>query len=413
LKGEVLHEDGWPVSKATVFIYTAGPKQGTAMLCPSCYADCTKKAATDSAGRFTIESLDPKLVFRLLVVAAGHESTFISKVDPTNGVSKVTLKQRSAEALTAATRIAGVVMNEEGEPVAGAVISTQGVQVGELTHWGGTDPYADPVAVADTEGFFLLPCKPAVKQVHAMAEAPGVAKRWVTLTPGKDHIVRMVDGVTVTGRVLRDGKPLKDVVLGLTTVERQCGMFLHEFEAATDKDGRFIIANVTPANEYHYYAKMESLGSQGALRTSVVRSGPNGKTVDLGDLQTGPAHTLKGRVVLSDGQKIPADTRLFLGREKAWDHSEVSLDPEGRFEFAGLPAEPISLAVRVKGYKVSKRNPSLDWLNGGIVGTVDRDIQDFTILLEPGEWSPNREDQDRPPGIDSQPSQKPLQGAKL
>ena len=67
----------------------------------------------------------------------------------------------------------------------------------------------------------------------------------------------------------------------------------------------------------------------------------------------------------------------------------------------------------MKSYKFSKRNPSLDWLNGGIVGTVDRDIEDFVVLLEPGEWSLNREEQDRPAGVDAQPYQKPLHGAKL
>src|SRR4030095_8535752 len=187
LQGQVLHDDGSPVAKATVFIYTAGPKIGTATLCPSCYADCTKKAATDQTGRFTIESLDPKLLFRLLVVAAGHESTFAPKIDPTNGLAKITLKLRSPEEVASSNRISGVVLNERGDPVAGAVIETQGVKVGQVTHWGGTDPYADPVAVADADGLFLLPCRPGVATVHAMAEAQGVAKRRGSLNPGQDH----------------------------------------------------------------------------------------------------------------------------------------------------------------------------------------------------------------------------------
>src|SRR6266481_7491221 len=82
LIGRVTHEDGSPVAKATVFIYTAGPKKGTASVCPSCYADCRKKAQTDAEGKFRIESLDPTLLFRLLVVAGGHESQFVPKVDP-------------------------------------------------------------------------------------------------------------------------------------------------------------------------------------------------------------------------------------------------------------------------------------------------------------------------------------------
>jgi hypothetical protein len=72
------------------------------------------------------------------------------------------------------------------------------------------------------------------------------------------------------------------------------------------------------------------------------------------------------------------------------------------------------LSLRIKGYKFSKRNPSLDWLNGGIVGRMDKDISDFTLLLEPGEWRFNgAEEEDLPPNADRQSSSKPLRSAKL
>src|SRR5690348_5167557 len=69
LTGVVKDSDGQPLPQASVFIYTAGPKIGTGILCPSCYADCRKRATTDAEGRFKIESLDPNLLFRILVVA--------------------------------------------------------------------------------------------------------------------------------------------------------------------------------------------------------------------------------------------------------------------------------------------------------------------------------------------------------
>src|SRR5437773_12567917 len=90
LVGRVTQEDGSPVIKATVFIYTAGPKQGTASVCPSCYPDCRKKAQTGTDGKFRIEALDPKLLFRLLVVAGGHQSKFVPKVDPSKGEQDIT-----------------------------------------------------------------------------------------------------------------------------------------------------------------------------------------------------------------------------------------------------------------------------------------------------------------------------------
>jgi hypothetical protein len=107
-----------------------------------------------------------------------------------------------------------------------------------------------------------------------------------------------------------------------------------------------------------------------------------------------------------------ANTRLFLGREGAWDHTEALLDAEGRFEFTDVPAESVGLSVRIKGYKFSKRNPSLDWLNGGLVGRVTGDLTDLTFLLEPGEWRYNGEEGEAPGG-QSQPRDQPLRGAKL
>lgn len=393
-----------------MFIYTAGPKKGNGILCPSCYADCSKRATTDNSGNFTIPSVDSNLTFRLLIVASGHESTFASKVDPAAGPVEVTLQKRTAEMLSSPHRITGIVMNEAGDPVPGAVISTEGIERGSGTQWGGTDAFADPIAVSDLDGIFFLLCKPDVRTVHSLVQAPGVAKRWVALNAGNDHVISMVEGVNITGKLARHGQPVAGVVVGLSTVDRTCGSFLHEFEATTDKEGQFLLTNVTPDNEYCYYTKMESMPAQTALPAGTVRAGKSGTTVALGKLMLQPGHRIQGRVVLSDGKRIPSQTRLLLARERAWDHTETTLDSEGRFDLTGVPGEPVGLSVRVKGYKLSKKNPSLDWLNGGIVGTVDRDIADFTILLEPGEWRFRQDDDDQPSGRESQPYDKPLRG---
>src|SRR6266536_754660 len=211
LTGRVLSEDGSPVPKATVFIYTAGPKVGSSSLCPSCYVDCGKRARSDAEGRFKIESLDPKLLFRLLVVAGGHEANFVSKVDPVAGSVDVTMTRLDPQALKSKSRIAGIVLGPQGEPVVGATIGIEGVGHGDSTRWGGTEADVDPIAVTDDQGRFLLRCQEGISAVHGIAEARGVAKRWVKLTPGRDHLVRMEEGVTITGRIVRDGQSLKDV----------------------------------------------------------------------------------------------------------------------------------------------------------------------------------------------------------
>ena len=53
-------------------------------------------------------------------------------------------------------------------------------------------------------------------------------------------------------------------------------------------------------------------------------------------------------------------------------------------------------------------------IEAAVVGIVDRDISDLTLVLDPGEWQYNgREEEDRPPGVESQPRDQPLRAAKL
>lgn len=75
-----------------------------------------------------------------------------------------------------------------------------------------------------------------------------------------------------------------------------------------------------------------------------------------------------------------------------------------------MPAESVSLSARLKGYKYSHRNPSLDWLNDQIVGKVSGDITNLTLIMEPGEFCYSSNHDDMPEGVDIQPHDKPLRG---
>lgn len=413
LTGRVAETNGSPVAKATVFIYTAGPKQGTSSLCPYCYADCQKKAQTDEDGHFKIESLDPALIFQLLIIANGHESKIVSKVDPAKSEQKIVLKPLTDEELKSDLRIKGMVIGEDGKPVPEAVISPEGVGMGQGSQWGGTDPFVEPLAVANEQGEFVLFCKSnVVDMIFATADGRGVAKQWVSLKPGGDYLIRMREGVTVTGQITRNGQPLKGVSVAVTTTDRASGNFFNVNDVATDSNGHFQILNVPPNREFVFFTKMDSLHGDGALPNKIFNTGDSGAVQDLGELAVQPAFKVTGRIVLSDGKPIPAGTKLLLGREKAWDTAQVTLATDGAFEFNGVPAESVGLSVRIKGYKLSKSNPSLDWLNGRILGRVTGDMNNLDFLMEPGAWQFNQEG-DRPDGADAYPVDKPLTGVKL
>ena len=85
LTGSVRDNAGKPVAGATVRVWTASVKNGYSTYCPSCYADCGKRAVTDSEGAFTVNNLSRDLRFQLLIVREGFAPTFVGKVDPVEG----------------------------------------------------------------------------------------------------------------------------------------------------------------------------------------------------------------------------------------------------------------------------------------------------------------------------------------
>ncbi len=248
--------------------------------------------------------------------------------------------------------------------------------------------------------------------IYATAEGRGVAPQWVTLKPGGDYLLKLPDGVTLTGQVLRDGQPLKGISIAATTKDRTCGVYFNCDPTATDSNGRFLLLNVAPNREFVVYATMKSLSSNGDLPDKIITTGEFGSVQDLGSLVVQPAFTVAGQIALSDGKPVPPDTRLCAGRQEAMDSAETKLDAQGKFEFKGVPTGSVALSVRIQGYHLSKRNPSLDWLNGEILGRVSGDVHDLTILMEPGTIDWNRDD-DRPGGDDDYPINKPLRSIKL
>src|SRR6266487_160691 len=217
LTGVIKDHEGKPLGEASVFIYTAGPEEGVGILCPSCYADCRKRTRADSEGRFKIESLDPTLLFRVLVVANGHRPEFVSKVDPALKPLEVTLKPGRAE-VSPSQQVKGRVLDPEGKPVAGAVVSIRGVSRGQSTRFGGNEDI-DQVAVTDDDGGFFLANLPPNRdyfvcaKMSSLADKGAVAARRVRLNDDGSVLdvgdVSLSRGFKLEGQIrLTDGKPL-------------------------------------------------------------------------------------------------------------------------------------------------------------------------------------------------------------
>lgn len=410
LSGTVFDTNKAAIPGATVFVYSAGPRVGTTSFCPTCYPDCRKNDVTDEKGAFRIKDLNPDLVFRLLVVNKNFRPVFVPKIDPVNGPVEIRIEPRKEEVQPHKT-LRGRIVDTAGKPIDRAVVEFD-FFMGEEANCGGNCEGVDLVSVTDPEGRFFIGSTKKFDWMGIRVEAPGYARRkFFQLSSEKDHELTLTDGATVTGRLTKEGKPVKGVGVGLVSVDRSDN-FTGNFDTHTNEDGRFVFLNVPPYQMYYVYSLMDSGKSDNLVAPlRRVRVTGDGTTRDVGDMPLTQGVRLSGRVVLSDGKPVPPNTQLFVGRDGAWDSRNVVLDANGGFDLKGVPIESISVGVTVRGYRFSGKNKSLDRLNGGtIVGRVESDTY-VELLLEPGGFE--RPDfRDRPPGIDLAPKDKPLVGAE-
>lgn len=401
-----------PVSNAWVFVYSAGPREGVGVLCPTCYPDCVKRTRTDVEGKFVIEPVDPNLMFRLLVLAKGYRPDFIRDVDPLFGGAQLSLKPLKMTNMPIENRVTAKLIDPEGKPVVGARIDVDGARQQPYSYFGNTSGRVDPMAVTDENGEFFLDCTNGVEAITVAIAGRSVAKRRMWLDTGKAHLIRMTEGVAVTGRLLNAGKPVAGASISMNTEDRSSEVFMRGFDVATDSEGRFSLPNIPPNNRFVLYTKMKEMQDLGvALAPQKIATGIDGSTVNLGELKVNPAHALRGRIVMADGDPIPNRIRIYLGLEDAWDNQDIRADDDGHFEFRGVPSGSVSLSARVTGYRISAKNPSKDWLNEGrIVGRLSENLDDFIIHLEKGQRFDRSEG---PQDSERQPRDKPLRGATL
>jgi peroxiredoxin/uncharacterized GH25 family protein len=407
LTGVVRDSFGKPLAGATVFIYTAAPKKGPGLICPSCYADCRKRASTDSEGHFKIESLDTNLLFRVLIASKGCRPKFIGKVDPSVIPMDVAL-EAPLSAVDFSQQLKGRVVNQDGKPIPGAVVKIRGVKRGESTRFGGNED-VDPLAVTDDDGLFVLngavKFDGAVLEVEARAFANRVLQDMAT--GGTVNELKLTEGASLTGRLVWDGQPIAGVTMGISGAERNAEYYVGDFSVATDKEGRFGFVNLPPNCNFLLYAKMSSLHAKGAVATQNVRTPVDGAAVDVGDVKAHAGFKLNGQVRLSDGKPVPPKTTIYLSRSEAADQAEAKPDKSGHFGFGGVPSEPIHLSVRLPGYQLSPRNKSMDWLNPyWLAGTLKSDKENLVVELDPGN------SRLRPDGNYPDLSAEPLQGVE-
>jgi Carboxypeptidase regulatory-like domain len=320
-------------------------------------------------------------------VADGYVPAGLPKAaDPSAGPVAFKLQRHDLDRRDPALILKGRVLDEQGRPVAEAIVEPFGFGRGIGAQFGGLQGF-DPLALTNDQGTFRLRVPEKDLQVYVQVTGRFLAPRkFAKLAAGPaGHDLTLLAGATLRGRVLKQGKPLAGVAVGAAQRDRNAETFVGDFQAATDAQGVFQVRNAPSGEVLALYGLLGSLHGHGALPARQLKTGPSGREQDLGDLEVQPGYRLTGRVILTDGKRPPEGTRVLLSREEAWDTAQALADADGRFVFTDLPAEHYSLSANVRGYHVSARNASLDLINGfQLLGVVRADTENLRLLLEPG-----------------------------
>jgi hypothetical protein len=166
------------------------------------------------------------------------------------------------------------------------------------------------------------------------------------LLPRKEPLwIELIRGATVKGRIVRKGNALEDVALGLRSADRDTLAFSGKMETRTGPRGDFAFQHVGVRESFWIYAQTGGLPPDAAVRPQELRTGDDGATLDLGDIEVIPSLSVSGRLVLSSGEPVPDETVVTARPVYAWGSLRAKVDRLGRFEVRGLPPGPLSLTV--------------------------------------------------------------------
>src|SRR5262249_51695106 len=156
--------------------------------------------------------------FRLLAVADGHTPAYSPKlVDPRAGPATLKLKPHDLDTRDPARVLRGRVLDEKGQPVPEAMVEPYGFFKGQSGHWGSLPAGMDALALTDASGEFRLGTPEQGMDISVQVNARYRAPRKFERLPAgpKAAELKVFTGATVTGRVVKGGRPLPGVAVGL------------------------------------------------------------------------------------------------------------------------------------------------------------------------------------------------------
>ncbi|MBI1175970.1 hypothetical protein GC207_00865 [bacterium] len=410
LRGVVRNQAGDPLTNALVIVI--GLRQ------PGSSSDATElenpaegeREPMDEQGRFTLSRTTDQYNYNVVAVAKGYASGTYLGADPLRGEIEIRL-EAAMPPPPESSYVQVRLTDDDGKPVIGARAEPDGVSVGGSTRWGGSQGFPDFV-VSNAEGEFTFSRSESFERLQLDISAAGLApaKIWLPAT-NTVQVVAMGTGGFITGRVVKDDRPIPGARVGVSGTDRNSMVYAGHYETTTDGEGRFIFRHLPPDTSWQLYGLMESIKPYGSVPPQPAVTRSNGTTNDVGDVMIRPAQSLYGRVVAAPGYQLPAEPiALRAGFETAWDSQLVKADSKGAFKFDGLHRGQVEISLSTRGWRLSTRNRSLDFYNPfRMTGLLPAASTNVWIEIEPGQPNYNSRSQGSLPSQDL-PQNRPLSG---
>lgn len=260
--------------------------------------------------------------------------------------------------------------------------------------------FREATATSDDTGGIQLAGPATAARIRVVIEAAGFAPsvQWLSRTP-EVGTIKLGAGAVVTGRLVKNGRPVPEVRLQLREDDRvQLGYqdFNNwRFEAITDQEGGFRFERLPVNAPWRLLGVIDSLGQRGALPSRPLQTSSHGAVIELGDIALEEPLTLAGRLVPAAGYNFSGENmqlRLWIGGLDPGNESAASalVKADGSFRFEGLYPGTITMRFSHLPFAPTPWNRSFDqWNPGSLAGLLNTSNTNLQIEVGPGPFRPD------------------------
>ncbi len=339
LVGRVAGAGGEPVTNAMVNVILRAERIGASLSAP---------VTVDGSGRFEFRALPSGYDYDVNAQASGY-GTETRRVEAA-ATNSLRIEVEPIELVVADQRVAGMVVDEDDKPVAGAMVYSHGEK--QPSAGGRSDAQGRFVIEHVCAGPINLSASLQRDRRYGSARAEGGDTN-ITIRLGRQSTMRSTPSIKVSGLVTDpNGKAAAKVAVSLLPAGP-------EAPRTTDAEGRF-----TLTSDLRYGRSMQPQPNTVVARDlehnlAAALDAEEGQTTNV-NLRLAPALTMTGRVIDGNGKGITnADAQIMVRSDRMLSPlgGPIRADADGRFEIKALPlARRYQLLVSAKGYGHEQRD---------------------------------------------------------